>query len=115
MPSHCLLGDTDTTGVHGARFDSDGFHKLLCSLKQKIGPHDAHWRVFDFTEKEDPIQGSLAGDLSEIYFDLKQSISLEGTGASTADVLFDWRLDFPSHWDRHLLGAVTAIHHNHIE
>jgi hypothetical protein len=43
-------------------------------------------------------------------FDLKQNLQ-EETGAPKSDVLFDWRLDFRSPWGRHLLGALTAIHH----
>jgi Domain of unknown function (DUF5063) len=57
----------------------------------------------------------LAGDISEIYFDLKQSLELEKTSAPRSDVLFDWRFDFRSRWGRHLVGALAAIHHQNIE
>jgi hypothetical protein len=60
------------------------------------------------------VQGSLAGDISEIYFDLKRSLELEESDVPKSDLLFDWRFEFRSHWGR-LLGALTAIHHRHIE
>lgn len=41
--------------------------------------------------KQAPVHGSLAGDISEIYFDLKQGLRLEETGISKSDLLFDWR------------------------
>lgn len=83
--------------------------------QEKIGSLDTYWQVFDPTHKEEPVQGSLSGDISEIYFDLKHSLELEQTDAARSDALFDWRLDFRSHWGRHLLGAMAGIHHHCVE
>lgn len=55
-------------------------------------PLDTYWTIFDFMEKQEPVQGSLAGDISEIYFDLKQSLHLDEISVTKSDVLFDWRL-----------------------
>jgi hypothetical protein len=105
----------ETTDTDESPFKTDKWDELHRSLREKIGPLDTYWTIFDFTEKQEPVQGSLAEDISEIYFDLKQSLHLEEIGVPKSDVLFDWRLDFRSHWGRHLLGALTAIHHRHIE
>ena len=75
----------------------------LAARKIKIGTFDTYWTIFDFTEKQEPVQGSLAGDISEIYFDLKECLNLKENGVARSDVLFDWRLAFRSHWGRHLL------------
>ena len=40
------------------------------------------------TEKQEAVQGSLAGDISEIYFDLKRSLELEEAGIPGSDGLF---------------------------
>jgi Domain of unknown function (DUF5063) len=103
------------TGTVEATFQTDKWDELRRSLREKIGPLDTYWTIFDSTEKQEPVQGSLSGDISEIYFDLKQSLHREEIDAPKSDVLFDWRLDFRSHWGKHLLGALTAIHHRHIE
>ena len=105
----------DTTDTDKAALKTANWDELHRSLREKIGPLDTYWTIFDFTEKQEPVQRSLAGDISEIYFDLKQSLHLEEIGVPKSDVLFDCRLDFRSHWGRHLLGALTAIHHRHIE
>lgn len=105
----------DTSGTDELPLPIDKWDELRQSLKERIGSIDAYWKIFDSTEKEEPVQGSLAGDISEIYFDLKQSLRLEETRISKSDLLFDWRLDFRSHWGRHLLGALAAIHHRYIE
>jgi|SRR5690348_12383556 uncharacterized protein DUF5063 len=107
--------EPETTDTNETPFKTDKWGELHRSLREKIGPLDTYWTIFDFTEKQEPVQGSLAGDISEIYFDLKDSLQLEEIGAPKSDVVFDWRLDFRSHWGRHLLGALTAIHHRYIE
>ena len=107
--------EPETTNLDGVSLRTDKWDELRRSLREKIGLLDTYWTIFDSTEKEEPVQGSLAGDISEIYFDLKQNLRLEEIGIPESDVLFDWRLDFRSHWGRHLLGALTAIHHRYIE
>jgi hypothetical protein len=107
--------EPETNGTDVAPFQSDKWDKLRRSLEKKIGILGTYWTIFDFTEKQEPVQTSLAGDISEIYFDLKQSLQLEETSDPTSGVLFDWRLAFRSHWGRHLLAALTAIHDRHVE
>ena len=103
-----------TTGTDEPPFQTGKWDTLRRSLQEKIGALDTYWQVFDSTSKEEPVQSSLAGDISEIYFDLKHGLELEQTDAARSDVLFDWRLDFRQHWGRHLLGALAAIH-RHVE
>jgi hypothetical protein len=107
--------EPDTKGADEAPLQADNGDTLRRSLQEKIGSLDTYWQVFDSNCREEPVQGRLSVDISEIYFDLKGSLELEQSGASRSDVLFDWRLDFRSHWGRHLLDALTAIHHRSIE
>jgi hypothetical protein len=107
--------EPETTGADEAPFQLGKWDELRRSLENKIGALSTYWTIFDFTEKQEPVQGSLAGDISEIYFDLKEGLNLEENGVAQSDVLFDWRLAFRSHWGRHLLAALTAIHHRHVE
>ena len=106
--------EPDTSGIDETQFSIEELAKLRDSLRDKLGALDAYWQVFDTTENEDPVQGTLAGDISEIYFDLKEDLAREGNGVSEADVLFDLRLAFRSHWGKHLLHALLAIHDGHI-
>jgi hypothetical protein len=107
--------EPETRSEDGTPLETDKLIELERSLREKIGLLDIYWTVFDSTAKQEPVQGSLAGDISEIYFDLKQSLHLEKIGIPQSDLLFDWHLDFRSHWGRHLLGALTAIHHRYVE
>ena len=107
--------EPDTVDTDEVPFEKERWGALRRSLQEKIGPLDAYWQVFDSSAKDEPVQWSLSGDISEIYVDLKRSLELEVTDASRSDVLFDWRMDFRSHWGRHLLGALAAIHQLHVE
>ena len=124
--SHCLAElyrsaldlptvEPDTTGTDETPFATEEWANLSDSLRSKIGPLDAYWGVFDSTENESPVQGTLAGDISEIYFDLKHDLHLEEKGISQADFLWELRFSFRSHWGKHLLGALVAIHDRHVE
>ena len=107
--------EPDTTTVDDTPFPTDERKALERLVAEKIGPMDAYWQVFDSTENTDPVQESLAGDISEIYFDLKQDLHLEEKAISKADLLWELRESFRQHWGRHLLNALAAIHHRHVE
>jgi len=56
----------ETDGTDETPFQTETWGKLRHSLQEKIGPLDTYWEIFDSTEKQEPVQGSLAGDISEI-------------------------------------------------
>ena len=107
---HLPAVEPETTGVDETPFSTEQWAGLFRSIKEKIGPLDAYWKVFDSTEKEAPTQGSLAGDISEIYYDLRQSLQLEEKETSSADLMWDLRESFREHWGRHALEALKAIY-----
>jgi len=106
--------EPDTAGTYETPFSTEEWARLFHSLKEKIGPLDAYWGIFDSTEKSDPVQGSLAGDISEIYFDLKQDLQLEEEGITAGDLLWELRESFREHWGRHALEALKAIRDMHL-
>jgi hypothetical protein len=80
-------------------------------LKIFLGKYDLYWQVFDSRKHNDEaIFGSLADDLSDIYFDLDGPIKAAQAGVAIEYVLWDLRLNFYIHWGHHLLGAMKAIH-----
>lgn len=79
------------------------------SLGEKLGVRDAYWVVFDSTKKEEPVQGSLANDITDIYLDLQQDLQLKDKGMARADLIFQIYLSFREHWARHAIHALNTI------
>jgi len=104
----------ETSGTDGPRLPIEKWNELRQSLREKIGPFDAYWEIFDSTKNEPPVQGTLSDDISDIYCDLKSDLQLE-QGVSQADFLWELCFSFWSHWGKHLLNALVAIHDRRIE
>jgi|SRR5215472_18244721 len=58
--------DPETSSADEAPFQTDKFDELRRSLQRKMGSLDTYWQIFDSTQKEEPAQGSLSGDISDI-------------------------------------------------
>ncbi len=80
-------------------------------LKVKLGDLNLYWEVWDPTEDNEAIQGSLADDLADIYRDLKEGLNLgEARQAAPEDNIWHWRLGYYSHWGKHAVDALRTIH-----
>jgi Domain of unknown function (DUF5063) len=90
-------------------FSAEAWATLQRELREKIGTTDHYWSVFDATAQDSPVDGSVAGDISEIYMDLKESLRETDQHALDADILWELRFSFTSHWGRHLTSALKAI------
>lgn len=87
------------------------------TLRNRLGDADGHWEVFNPRQKDEPVEGSLAEDIGNIYEDLKRGLLLTAHGASTTEVLWHWREAFKSRWGMHATGAMRAIYwvlHHHV-
>jgi hypothetical protein len=104
----------DTSEINETPFAKEEWSQQFHSLKERLGPLDGYWAIFDSTEKSEPMQASLAGDISEIYHDLKEDLRLEQKGISSTDLLWELRESFREHWSRHALEALKAIRDLHL-
>jgi hypothetical protein len=94
--------------------DKNAWAALYKKLRDKIGEFDFYLTIFNSTEREAPVEGSLADDISEIYTDLKKSLEQIGEGFPGTDVLWDLRFSFRQHWGRHAISALKAIYDRHL-
>jgi hypothetical protein len=85
--------------------------RLSTSLREIFGPLDGYWELFDPTQKEEPLFGSLAIDIAEVYLDLKDALRLQKSGAALNDIYWEWRFDFRSHWSKHATSALRVLFH----
>jgi uncharacterized protein DUF5063 len=61
------------------------------------------------TARQEPsAPNSLASDLAEIYFDLKDALKLLASGKHIDDVYWEWRFDFRERWARHTVESIKV-------
>ncbi len=74
-------------------------------------PLDNYSEVFDPTEVPDdePVIGSLADDLADIYRDVVTGLRAHERG-DRANAVWEWSFGLRSHWGAHATGAVRALH-----
>lgn len=92
----------------------DEWAKIFNALRAKFGKHDSYWLVFNpyFPGKDDPVQGSLADDIADIYRDLKVGLNCWGSDSKSKveDSVWHWKFNFEQHWGRHLGEALRALY-----
>ena len=100
-----------TTPPENADFD-DRF-QMFTELRMQLGDKDLYWLEFD--DPGEPVTqgehrtGSLADDLTDIYFDLKRGLDmLESTGADEVAEL--WESGYRAHWGQHLVDAERHLY-----
>ena len=78
------------------------------------GPSHAEWRErlaalqATLGDWEDPVL-SLADDLADVWRDLKEGLMALQSGATEADVAWEWRFGFHTHWGPHAQSALRAL------
>jgi hypothetical protein len=94
-----------------AKKDSGEWARLFESLKEKLGDANLYWHIFNPTKIEEPIYGSLADDIADIYGDLRKGLVLTKQGGKMAEeAIWEWRFGFYSHWGHHALSALRTLH-----
>lgn len=101
--------ESETERPDDTPFPMEQWRAQYDSLREKIGDRDTYWVVFDSTEKEEPIQGTLSNDISDIYFDLKGDLQRKDKGIVQADLIWEIYFSFREHWARHAIHALNAI------
>lgn len=80
--------------------------ELFCRLKDRLGIHDSYRMECDGNAAREEMTGSLAGDLSDIYFELKRGLNLVSTAeVCQIDLLRLWQTGYILHWGEPLLNA----------
>ncbi|HVH47991.1 MAG TPA: DUF5063 domain-containing protein [Labilithrix sp.] len=71
--------------------------------------HDTYWEVYDPYQQEDPVAGSLADDVLDVYHDVRKGMWFWEKN-EWADAVWEWRFSFDSHWGDHAVDALRALH-----
>lgn len=72
--------------------------------------YDFYYVVFDAYVEDEPVGGSLADDFRDIYRDLQEGFALWKHESTRNNAIWDWRFGFDTHWGRHAIHALGALH-----
>ena len=93
--------------------DFDDRFDLFSQLRSHLGDRDVYWLEFDdpneFSMDGEHRTGSLADDLTDIYFELKRGLNmLDAVGPD--EVAHLWETGFRQHWGQHLVDAERHLY-----
>jgi len=97
-------GELQVPGV-----DLDERFELYSRLRKRLGERDSYWLEFDALPEEMHMSGSLADDLTDIYFDLQHGLELMGE-AWPHRAAADWQSSYRLHWGQHLVDAERHLY-----
>jgi len=89
--------------------DLDARFELYSHLRKVLGERDSYWLEFDAAPEEVHMSGSLADDLTDIYFDLRHGLDMldEVWPQRAAQV---WQSSYRMHWGQHLVDAERHLY-----
>ncbi len=93
--------------------DFDDRFALFTRLRAWLGERDMYWLEFDqptdAPSDDEHRTGSLADDLTDIYFELKRGLNLLDA-AGPDEVAHLWEVGFKNHWGQHLVDAERHLY-----
>lgn len=94
-------------GAYPMLADLEKRHQMFLQLKSFLGPIDDYWSEFDLEAGDGLMTGSMADDVTEIYFALKRGLNLWPSDEEHA--LREWIRSYEDHWRRHLVNLMAQI------
>jgi hypothetical protein len=105
-----LLRNCPSDGEYSMLQDLEARFTLYQRLKSFLGPLDDYWSEGDLEAADGLKTGSLADDITDVYFDLKRGLTLLNAGREhEAEALALWAFSYRVHWDQHLRDATKQL------
>ncbi len=95
-------------GVSLMEEDLDTRFEIFSRLRRLLGANDGYWMEFDVANDGQSKTGSLADDLTDIYFEMKQGLSLWEQEPVLA--VGNWLAGYRFHWGQHLVDASRHLY-----
>ena len=94
----------------GPGTDLDQRFELFTRLRSLLGDLDAYWMEYDVTPNRQEMSGSLADDLTDIYYELKDGLEQLDRSADPGPTFGSWRSGFCKHWGQHVVDAERHLY-----
>ena len=100
------LGEIESVSVYEQSTDYDARFDLFTQLYNVLGERNGYNHEYDGVDGQ-RLSGTLADDITDIYFDLKHGlVMLEKNPTQAAK---DWQHSYEYHWRHHLLDAERQL------
>jgi len=100
------LGPSEAINVYEQSIDYDARFDLFTRLYNVLGERNGYNYEYDGVDGQ-RLSGTLADDITDIYFDLKQGLHiLEENPLQAAR---DWQHSYEFHWRHHLIDAERQL------
>jgi len=101
--------------VQSSAVDYEQRFELYSQLRRLLGERDKYWLEFDTDDDDENgmvnMSGSLADDITDIYFELKSGLELLKTDPGhPARAATRWQSGFMLHWGQHLVDAERHLY-----
>jgi len=100
------LEQAKSMGVYEHRADYDARFEMFTRLYQALGERNGYSYEYDGLDGQ-RLSGSLADDITDIYFDLKHGLSVLINDPTMA--AHEWQHSYEFHWRHHLLDAERQL------
>lgn len=100
------LAKVESLSVYESNTDYDERFELFTRLYNALGERDGYNYEFDGLDGH-RLSGSLADDITDIYFDLKRGLGL--LNDSPQQAARDWQQSYEFHWRHHLVDAERQL------
>lgn len=100
------LGQNQNVSIYESTVDYDERFELFTCLYNALGERDGYNYEYDGLDGH-RLSGSLADDITDIYFDLKRGLKLLDNSPQLA--ARDWQHSYEFHWRHHLVDAERQL------
>jgi len=105
-----VLGDAENAAEFDDVVDMESRFALYSRLHEGLGELDAYWMEFDVARDGQEKSGSLADDLTDIYWELKSGLQKLREQADLAPTLRCWGAGYRLNWGQHLVDAERHLY-----
>jgi hypothetical protein len=101
------------TDVEAPEIGHDLGSERFAAINAVLGEKSAYWTTIGVQaapEPPDVVYWWVADDLADIWRDLSGGLQLLAAGGPVADVVWEWRCTFETHWGAHAIEALRALH-----